>query len=92
MGERLLCKQEVIGSNPFTSTIRRLEKTKRHRPGQPGRGCCLKGEERVCHVTEADAPGANALDVSEKVSSCEAAGRRGLAPVRGGFVRRNAIG
>ena len=22
MGERLLCKQEVIGSNPFTSTIR----------------------------------------------------------------------
>jgi hypothetical protein len=26
----------------------------------------LKGEERVCHVTEADAPGANALDVSEK--------------------------
>ena len=21
MGERLLCKQEVIGSNPFTSTI-----------------------------------------------------------------------
>jgi hypothetical protein len=33
----------------------------------------LKGEERVCHVTEADAPGANALDVSEEVSSCEAA-------------------
>src|SRR5690242_10550083 len=58
LGERLLCKQEVIGSNPFTSTIpgtiRRLEKIKRHRPGQPGRGCCLKGEERVCHVTEAD--------------------------------------
>ena len=28
MGERLLCKQEVIGSNPFTSTTgvwRRLE-------------------------------------------------------------------
>ena len=22
VGERLLCKQEVIGSNPFTSTIR----------------------------------------------------------------------
>ena len=73
MGERLLCKQEVIGSIPFTSTIRRLEKIKRHRPGQPGRGCCLKGEERVCHVTEADTPGANALDVSEEVSSCEAA-------------------
>ena len=33
----------------------------------------MKGEERVCHVTEADAPGANALDVSEEVSSCEAA-------------------
>ena len=49
----------------------------------------MKGEERVCHVTEADAPGANALDVSEEVSSCEAAWRRGLAPVRGGFVRRN---
>ena len=73
MGERLLCKQGVIGSNPFISTIRRLEKTIRYRPGRPGRGCCLKGEERVCHVTEADAPGANALDVSEEVSSCEAA-------------------
>jgi hypothetical protein len=23
LGERLLCKQEVIGSNPFTSTTRR---------------------------------------------------------------------
>ena len=33
----------------------------------------MKGEERVCHVTEADTPGANALDVSEEVSSCEAA-------------------
>ena len=40
----------------------------------------MKGEERVCHVTEADAPGANALDVSEEVSSCEAAGR-GLCPL-----------
>ena len=48
----------------------------------------MKGEERVCHVTEADAPGANALDVSEEVSSCEAAVRVGLAPVRGGVVRR----
>ena len=51
----------------------------------------MKGEERVCHVTEADAPGANALDVSEEVSSCEAAWCGGFAPVRGGFVRRNAI-
>ena len=49
----------------------------------------MKGEERVCHVTEADAPGANALDVSEEVSSCEAAWCGGFAPVRGGFVRRN---
>jgi hypothetical protein len=40
----------------------------------------LKGEERVCHVTEADAPGANALDVSEEVSSCEAAWR-GVLPL-----------
>ena len=48
MGERLLCKQEVIGSIPFTSTtgvvrrwpFRRLEKNKeRYRPGTtPGRG------------------------------------------------------
>jgi hypothetical protein len=43
----------------------------------------LKGEERVCHVTEADAPGANALDVSEKVSSCEAAIWHGPPPSRG---------
>ena len=40
----------------------------------------MKGEERVCHVTEADAPGANALDVSEEVSSCEAAWR-GVLPL-----------
>jgi len=41
----------------------------------------LKGEERVCHVTEADTPGANALDVSGEVSSCEAAWRRGVLPL-----------
>ena len=47
----------------------------------------MKGEERVCHVTEADAPGANlslrkqgALDVSEEVSSCEAAVCVGSCP------------
>ena len=55
-------------------------------------------------MTEADAPGANALDVSEEVSSCEAAewpwapafARAcapltrgwGFAPVRGGVIRR----
>ena len=48
MGERLLCKQEVIGSNPFTSTIcghqavgirRRLEKRfKGYRSGADARG------------------------------------------------------
>ena len=43
----------------------------------------MKGEERVCHVTEADAPGANALDVSEEVSSCEAAIWHGPPPSRG---------
>ena len=32
MGERLLCKQEVIGSIPFTSTIR-----SRHGATGPGR-------------------------------------------------------
>jgi hypothetical protein len=49
----------------------------------------LKGEERVCHVTEADRLGAaKAVRLSEEVSSCEAAWRRGLAPVRGGFMRR----
>ena len=49
----------------------------------------MKGEERVCHVTEADRLGPQGLSVSEEVSSCEAAWRGGLAPVRGGFVRRN---
>ena len=48
----------------------------------------MKGEERVCHVTEADAPGANALDASEEVSSCEAAGRMGFCPCARRFVRR----
>ena len=72
LGERLLCKQEVIGSNPFTSTIRGT--IRRHHPAsdpafgedlersrsaatRPG-ARCLKGEERVCHVTEADRLGA----------------------------------
>ena len=50
MGERLLCKQEVIGSNPFTSTTgapRRWcatfagERT-RYRPGKPG-GALFEG-------------------------------------------------
>jgi hypothetical protein len=44
LGERLLCKQEVIGSSPFTSTTgvwrrraaRRSEKITKHRPGKPG--------------------------------------------------------
>ena len=105
LGERLLCKQEVIGSNPFTSTIphpgsnrapsRRLEKIHRSRvPGHPVRARCLKGEERVCHVTEADRLGAaQAVCLSEEVSSCEAAVCKwGFAPVRGGFVRRNPWG
>src|SRR5215472_17003403 len=54
-----------------TGGARRSEKLLRYRPGTRA-GCRLKGEERVCHVTEADTPGANALDVSEEVSSCEA--------------------
>jgi hypothetical protein len=38
----------------------------------------LKGEERVCHVTEADRLGAaKAVRLSEEVSSCEAALRMG---------------
>ena len=38
MGERLLCKQEVIGSIPFTSTNRRT----RVRPRQAQRCCAVK--------------------------------------------------
>ena len=50
----------------------------------------MKGEERVCHVTEADTPGAMAraakagavaLDVSGEVSSCEAACVGGVLPL-----------
>ena len=70
MGERLLCKQEVIGSIPFTSTIRRLEKIKDTVRGNPGGGCWLKGEERVCHVTEADAPGAKLVPAKAGGAGC----------------------
>jgi hypothetical protein len=35
LGERLLCKQEVIGSIPFTSTDRRSE---------------IRGRKRACHL------------------------------------------
>ena len=53
----------------------------------------MKGEERVCHVTEADRLGAaKAVRLSEEVSSCEAAWCGGFAPVRGGFVRREPMG
>ena len=46
MGERLLCKQEVIGSIPFTSTTfaPRSEKRKSSRPwGSAEAGCCGAG-------------------------------------------------
>ena len=51
MGERLLCKQEVIGSNPFTSTIRgtsaapirRLEKIKETPSGAIRAGMLFEG-------------------------------------------------
>ena len=48
----------------------------------------MKGEERVCHVTEADRLGPQGLGVSEKCLHVRPLGRKGLAPVRGGFVRR----
>ena len=58
MGERLLCKQEVIGSIPFTSTTlatrlragdRRCARSeKQETPCRAtGTGCWLKGEEGV---------------------------------------------
>ena len=48
MGERLLCKQEVIGSNPFTSTTgvtRRAARLLRCDWAAVGRGAML-GEDR----------------------------------------------
>ena len=54
----------------------------------------MKGEERVCHVTEADRLGPQGLGISEKCLHVRPLGadfvsNGGLAPVRGGFVRRN---
>ena len=44
MGERLLCKQEVIGSIPFTSTIPAFGEDLRDRdPGQPGARMLFEG-------------------------------------------------
>ena len=64
MGERLLCKQEVIGSNPFTSTNPGTNpafgEDLKTPSGATRAECCLKGEESVCHVTEADRPRAQA--------------------------------
>ena len=60
MGERLLCKQEVIGSIPFTSTNPGTNpafgEDLKTPSGATRAECCLKGEESVCHVTEADRP------------------------------------
>jgi hypothetical protein len=48
----------------------------------------LKGEERVCHVTEADRLGAaKAVRLSEEVSSCEAA-VLGVLPLCAAALRR----
>ena len=48
----------------------------------------MKGEERVCHVTEADAPGAKLVPAKaggagciREVSSCEAAWAWGVLPL-----------
>ena len=41
MGERLLCKQEVIGSNPFTSTTR--GRGTRLVAGLPATGLLIEG-------------------------------------------------
>ena len=49
----------------------------------------MKGEERVCHVTEADRLGAaRAVRLSEEVSSCEAAVRDGVLPLCAAVLRR----
>jgi hypothetical protein len=48
----------------------------------------LKGEERVCHVTEADRLGPQGSGISEKCLHVRPLGVGGFAPVRGGFVRR----
>ena len=45
-------------------------------------------KREFCHVTEADRLGPLGLSVSEKCLHVRPLGRRGLAPVRGGFVRR----
>jgi hypothetical protein len=42
LGERLLCKQEVIGSNPFTSTTRR-ERNSDWLRGLPATGLLIEG-------------------------------------------------
>ena len=48
----------------------------------------MKGEERVCHVTEADRLGAaKAVRLSEEVSSCEAA-VLGVLPLCAAALRR----
>jgi hypothetical protein len=52
LGERLLCKQEVIGSIPFTSTTAAAAaltfgEARETVPGRPGGRGWLKGEERV---------------------------------------------
>ena len=82
MGERLLCKQEVIGSNPFTSTNPAFGEDLKTPSGATRAECCLKGEESVCHVTEADRPrGAAAPLLAKRSFACrEAQGLRRAYP------------
>ena len=91
MGERLLCKQEVIGSIPFTSTTGVWRRSRDTVRGKTRAGCCLKGEERVCHVTEADRPRPPDCDPGGCACPKKCLHARplvcgGVAPVRGGVT------
>ena len=94
LGERLLCKQEVIGSNPFTSTTgRRCRAVGRAALGEdcatPLRGVAaglIEGCRESCDVTEADRPG-RAPEGPREVSSCETAGSHCVAGHGMGLAR-----
>ena len=55
LGERLLCKQEVIGSNPFTST------TGKARLGRSTGAAAWRREQRLAKTTTAAATAAGLL-------------------------------
>ena len=92
MGEHLLCKQGVDGSNPFTSTksqdaiwCSRARAMREHRP-ESGPLEMVSAETSLFEIGPGDGPGLLLLDIVN--SLCDRGGFFGSRSARTGIIRR----